>query len=111
MPCGAVFVDPPITGVPHARVSDPTAAAEGGGGLASAGTNLGSQAGRHWSDKKFTPHLEHRRGPSFIIGSAEPRVKADPAKHLPNPFDRLDYQRTLVLVDGPGGFTWHFPRS
>src|SRR4051794_10085266 len=25
VPCGAVFVDPPITGVPHARVSDPTA--------------------------------------------------------------------------------------
>src|SRR5947209_6415107 len=55
VPCGAVFVDPPITGVPHARVSDPTEPHRAGRGRASAGTSVGSLAGRHRSDKNSRP--------------------------------------------------------
>lgn len=49
---GHVIVDPPVTWAPHARVLDPTTVIpEGMDGLASAGTDIGSLAGRRWSDK------------------------------------------------------------
>ncbi len=75
VPCGTAFVDPPIRGVPHARVSDPTAHRTRRGWACERRADCW-HPGRSTSVQQLAlPHHEHRRGhlPSLATPAAESR--------------------------------------
>jgi len=62
VPFGTLFVDPPNRWEPHIRVSNPSFVPHMvRRGPASAGTTIGSLAGRHRSDKNTVPYRTPQR--------------------------------------------------